>query len=100
MTGSAKQSRIPPTTLDCFAALAMTGEAVWAHLRAVGRTGLPKPACMSTSPAGSATRSRHHDRRRREGAFADAVAADAHDPVALGRAVAGADHGARDRAAA
>ena len=42
----------------------------------------------------------HHARRRRQGAFANPVAADALDPVAIDRARAGADHGAGDRPAA
>src|SRR6185437_1424422 len=41
-----------------------------------------------------------HAGRRHQGAIANSVAADAHDPVAVDRARAGADHGARDRPAA
>ena len=63
------------------------------------RPALAEPRRMSTSREGFRGIG-HHARRRRQGALANPVAADALDPVAIDRAGAGADRGAGDRAAA
>src|SRR5665213_1243766 len=64
---------------------------------------LPKAGGIATSKTSFGHLLRetdHHARRRRQGAIANPVAADALDPVAIDRAGAGADRGAGDRAAA
>ena len=55
---------------------------------------------MSTSREVFSREVNRHAGRRRQGAFANPVAADALDPVAIDRPGAGADHGAGDRPAA